>query len=198
MLLPMYFLLGILLVSACVTATRNVYIDLGANNGDSVTMFLNRFVANVSYSGDEKNIKSLKGSTSAVQNWELYVFEAHPKYSDGLKKQRESLLNNRLVSSFYLYTDTAISVMDGSTYFILDPEGWHEGSTLMSESQSAKGEVVKVKCIDIVTLFKDIGRFSTNDTVFVKMDIEGAEFPVVKRLLQYGLLDHITRIAIEW
>ena len=54
-----------------------------------------------------------------------------------------------------------------------------------------------IKCIDIITFLKEINIQET-DFLIVKMDIEGAEFNVVKRLMMNGYLKFIDKLAIEW
>lgn len=183
-------------------AVRHIYVDLGANNGESVKAFINDMSdeGNVAINGRAENRKALKEFVGAVKDWEVYVFEANPIFNERLMKQREEMLANRNVSAYHLFASTAISGSDGTISFILDNKGkvGDAGSTTMSESRSAIGSSLTVNSTDIVTLFKSIGRFAEEDVVLVKMDVEGAEYQIVKRIISKGLLPLIDKIGVEW
>ena len=60
------------------------------------------------------------------------------------------------------------------------------------------GKKVPIRLLDIVTLFR-AAKVRSEDFVFLKMDIEGLEYDIVRRLLVTGLLDHLVdKIAVEW
>ena len=67
-----------------------------------------------------------------------------------------------------------------------------------SDRLSAVGKKVPIRLLDIVTLFR-AAKVRSEDFVFLKMDIEGLEYDIVRRLLVTGLLDHLVdKIAVEW
>ena len=60
------------------------------------------------------------------------------------------------------------------------------------------GKKVPIRLLDIVTLLR-AARVRSEDFVFVKMDIEGLEYDIVRRLLVTGVLNQlIDKIAVEW
>jgi len=60
------------------------------------------------------------------------------------------------------------------------------------------GKKVPIRTLDILTFFKKL-HVHHDDFVFVKMDIEGFEYDIVRRLIVSGLLSHqIDKIAVEW
>ncbi len=67
-----------------------------------------------------------------------------------------------------------------------------------SDSLSAVGKKVPIRLLDIISLFR-AAKVRTEDFVFVKMDIEGLEYDIVRRLLVTGLLSYLVdKIAVEW
>ena len=67
----------------------------------------------------------------------------------------------------------------------------------MNESSSAVGRRINVTAVDIVTFFKKL-QIREMDEVVVKMDVEGAEYELCRRMIAYCLFPLINRIAIEW
>lgn len=183
-----------LLVFAVKVCSRNIYVDLGANCGDSVQTFLDNAVN----TGFDNEHNPAPKADRITKNWELYVFEANSVFTANLTLQRKSLLELKTVKAYNLYANTAIYTKDGTTSFVVDHEKYHEGSTIMRESYSATSDAVTVKCIDIVSLFKTIGKFTFKDKVYIKMDVEGAEYPIIRRMIQHGLLSYVEKIAVEW
>ena len=51
--------------------------------------------------------------------------------------------------------------------------------------------------IDILDIFQK-HQINKNSLVIIKVDIEGAEFQVLRHLLNRGLLAHIDTLAVEW
>ena len=67
----------------------------------------------------------------------------------------------------------------------------------MNESASAVGTKVNVTAVDIVTFLKKL-QIREMDEVVIKMDVEGAEYALCRRMIAYCLFPLIDRIAIEW
>lgn len=60
------------------------------------------------------------------------------------------------------------------------------------------GKKVPIQLLDISTLFSKL-RIRRDDFVFLKMDVEGLEYDLVRRLLVTGILSNlIDKIAVEW
>jgi FkbM family methyltransferase len=66
------------------------------------------------------------------------------------------------------------------------------GSTLISEKiDSDKGELMEVACVDIMGIIP-------NEPFCLKVDIEGAEYDVLERLIDSGKSDLVDRLYVEW
>ena len=181
---------------------RNIYIDVGANDGSSIISFLSGGTLtkteerNAAVEGFQKNNDSLRAGLNMEEPWEIYVFEANPLFIDQLETQREQLLTTGRVKTYKLFRATAITTFDGFVPFILDNnEEGAAGSTTLGDSMSAVGRTINVTAVDVVTLFRE---FRESDTVVMKMDIEGGEYDVLRRMITHGLMALVDAIAVEW
>ena len=137
--------------------------------------------------------------TNHTAVWDVIVFEANSLFTERLGSDRARLLAEGKVKSYHLYNGTAISVKDGFIDFILDNnQTGSSGSTLQSDSRSAVGRKISTPMVDIVTLFKT-HHIRRQDYVVVKVDVEGHEYDLVRRMIVTGLLDRfIDKLAVEW
>jgi FkbM family methyltransferase len=153
---------------------RNVYIDLGANIGDTVRQFLTE---NPSY--------------------ECYAFEPNMAL---LPRLAEAGL--QLPQPHYLIW-AAAWVFDGTI------DLFQSGSPAASTIVSGKVEFtergwppidysrpVRVPSVDFSQWLAR--RFSPGDNITVKMDIEGAEYAVLEKMLADGTLSMLKMLRCEW
>ncbi|RYH05724.1 FkbM family methyltransferase [archaeon] len=181
---------------------RNVYIDLGANNGESISTFMGK-ASNQGVQIDGSN--AVKGGISELIRgflpdalWHIVAVEANDQHDGTLLTLKDTMLKHPNVSSFSLYNGTAVSDKDGTIEFIWDSARRGDaGSTTMSESYSAVGNRMSIPALDIVTLFRK-ENIHVDDFVVLKVDIEGAEYNVVRRILLSHLWRMIDKIAVEW
>jgi hypothetical protein len=70
----------------------------------------------------------------------------------------------------------------------------NECSDPQSPSYRNNKSIIEVKCIDIV----DIINKYLNAFLVVKLDVEGSEFRILRRLLESGMIQHINHLYVEW
>ena len=157
---------------------RKVFIDCGAHDGCSVRKFLD-----ITEDGAE---------------YEVYSFEPNPK-----------LAHHHPVGDAVFY-DKAVWTSDGPHTFYM--HGTTGGSTLVEEknihntlkAQSRPSimkvqglpEAITVECIDISKWIST--KFAKEDYIVLKMDIEGAEYQILDKMIAEGTIDYINEFAIEW
>ena len=184
--------------------SRNIFIDLGANDGSSVSAFINGISktssVGVGIEGSQVNRNKLRSNAGKGDNdWHVFVFEANIKHTPKLEAQRAQMLASKSVRSYTLFNGTAISTSNATLPFVLDDmNGGDASSTLMRESQSATHLTRSVPAVDILSLFRDIITVVASDYVVMKIDIEGAEYSLLRRIIIQGLLPLIDKIAVEW
>lgn len=153
--------------------TRHIYIDVGAYDGDSIKYFMT----------------ARRGLPVAADEFELYAFEPNPAFAKKLGRLQKRYPNLLTVS-----TDAAW-VADGTHEFALDQSKTPLGSTLMA----SKHDIWNANPIVTVTTF-DLDAFIrqfAGDYIIVKMDIEGAEFPICEKLLATGTIELIAQLWVE-
>jgi len=95
-------------------APKNVFIDLGANKGDSVYNFFGL------------NAKALGGKLETLvekklilnKKWIIYAFEANPVFDKNLTDMKSKMIS--LGHEIYLFNSTAAFTYDGTIDFYID------------------------------------------------------------------------------
>jgi len=153
---------------------KNVFLDLGANKGDSVVNFLG--ITKTALGGKMSNLIDL----NLVKNksWIIYAVEANPHFNKALSDLKKQLERDETIK-MHLYNETAAWTSDGFVEFFVDTvnsgnDFW--GSSLNKNHPDAvrSGQKsVKVRSVDVARLIK---QYDERDLVVVKMDIEGIIF----------------------
>lgn len=151
--------------------TRRIYIDLGANVGDTVSQYM------------EKSSRS-----------QIYAFEPNPKLAKHLKKRFKG--QNVFVSAkaawiidgvmtLYLGHDLSSTLVKGKIQSVDYPEFniTYKRKTLVQTIDFARWLLEHV---------------SFDDYVVIKMDIEGSEYKVLQRLVDTDAIDLVDVIYCEF
>ncbi|GJQ12408.1 hypothetical protein GpartN1_g4344.t1 [Galdieria partita] len=186
----------------------NFYFDLGSNVGDSIVHFVLHNITSVgSASSALRRFANRIGVVSS--EYCVYGFEGNPIFNDGLKKLE--LLLQGYTKKTEIRTETVVTDEDGTTQLYLDLVNedhhfWgssiHNGTRDVVKSGS---QAVNVTAVDFAMFLKQRvvdkreckGR--NVPMVIVRMDIEGAEYRVIRRLFEQGLLCHyIDYLIVEF
>ena len=187
----------------CLKHPARIFVDLGSNDGQSIEWEVNRV------------------TRSKVKQYDAVIsFEMNPLFWAALEIRLESLRKKGMCTRLYkgaaftkeakltanLNTPDQVTVsrssglvynMTGSSIF--DRREYHcdGGSTSTAcKKNGQKATKVEVDAFNIPALFLDM--FEEKDHVFVKMDIEGAEYTVLEHLINSTALCRIDELAIEW
>ena len=151
---------------------RKIFLDVGAWDGISVKLF-------------RKHWKN-------HEEFEIHSFECNLNLLERLKKEK----------NINVY-DTAAWVYDGTVDFYMAPPEFPYSFTLCSSliKEKTTGNLdiknpVKVKCIDFSKWIMD--NLSKEDYIILKMDIEGAEWEVLPKMMKDGSMDYIDEFYGEW
>lgn len=172
--------------------SRNIFIDLGANKGDSIRSFTE--------SEDAQGGNSVK-ERGRNGGWEIFAFEANPIFDEKLINLGNEI-NKAGLNSIKIFNSTAISTENGWVEFYLDTVNEKQdywGSSLISNHPDvvASGNLrISVKSVDIHSFI--INNFSRNDYIIIKMDIEGYEFQLFRHMFVKGTIDFIDEIYVEF
>jgi FkbM family methyltransferase len=158
-------------------------------------------------------IGSLNGVDSS---WVVYSFEANPytfELSDksafpGVNFINKGVWSEDCTRSLSIETWPG-SVQDGDNNFLINKDlkdGPIGGaSNLLSDDwikpdyiadHLIKKDVLEVECIDLPKFIMD--NFDVNDYILMKLDIEGAEYPILEKMFQTGAIDYVNKMYVEW
>ena len=151
---------------------KKVFLDCGGNDGCSVRKFRDLH--------DKNN------------NYIIHSFEPNPIF----KKCYSYFIN-------HTFHEVATWIYDGNIKLYLDYiDG--DGSSLIQEkkilfdspSQIQEKKSTNIKCIDLSKWILD--NFVSTDRIILKLDIEGAEYDVLKKMILDGSINYIDELFIEW
>ena len=143
--------------------------------------------------------KQLFFGSEPPYDWHVLTFEpsqdaweSNIKHLDGIGER---------FASFKMY-QAAIADSDGTTTFKWLPH-WKAASTCVAEPlteiEGCETVEYEVEKIDIRRVVEEVIRKDSNASIYVKCDIEGAEFSVLPRLLTIeGVGQWVKAIYVEW
>lgn len=145
---------------------RHIFIDLGAGDGDTIRQFRNW--KSLAYDSDIK--------------WEMYGFDPDPRNAKLWKNRPEKDTT---------FSREAAWIKSGTTQLRMSEDSL--SSTIMKEKDMSELETKKcmVYCFD----FSEWLRQFENDHVIIKMDIEGAELPILTKMINDGT-DYIPELTL--
>ena len=162
---------------------RKIFIDCGAHCGCSIRNF-------------EKNFKSKFDKTihekypDISPKWEIYSFEPNPSLWDFVEKHDTNLIKK------------AIWINDDlSKFWIIGKKTG--GSTLFKKKgerhkklKRHKVTTTEVECIDFSAWIVD--NFEKSDFIFLKVDVEGAEYSIFDKMIEDDSMSYVNLLAGEF
>lgn len=174
------------------TPSKNVYFDLGTNNGDSIKYFLAK--------SNKMPYSLLKNYEKRLNSkWEIFAFEANSYFNNDLELLKNECINEGHV--FHLFNETAAWIKNETIKFYLDTVNFNKsfwGSSVIKKHPDvvkSNQKNVEVRGVDISSLLK---QFKKDDEIVMKIDIEGAEYKLLLHLLKQNTLQLIDFIIIEF
>lgn len=148
---------------------KKVFLDLGTHNCEGLTHFKN-----------ELNID---------KSWEVHAFEPNPKLD------MECLNNMNLNIDLH---KAGVWIEAGTFEFkMFGKDGLSQGGYIAPIGTPEYGDFHSNTTVNCINLLEFLDQFD-NDEVYIKMDIEWAEFAIIEALLNKGWKQNIKRIWIEW
>lgn len=114
----------------------------------------------------------------------VYIFEPNPNIPVEAHIDRFPDLN-------IIWKKQAVWTEDGKAMF---STGEREDAARLTDVRKSPGEEVEVETIDFSKFVADL----PDDKITVSMDIEGAEYPVLRKMLEEGTAQKITLLDIEF
>ena len=142
---------------------KKIFIDCGANIGQSAEAWINNIDNNKEY--------------------ELHCFEASKKVFPTLSQRTINFVNDGNNMTSY---NKAVWINNDGVRF-------HDMGNESSSTDIRKRGMVadKMKLVKSINLSEFIKNYSKDDMIVLKMDIEGGEYTIVPHLYETGALDYI-------
>ena len=157
--------------------SRNVYIDCGANLG--------------------QGFERLKRQGFMRNTDEIFMFEPLPNaYNFLCDRYKEATIYS---SAVWVRNEEKIFSIEKATINNVSEVGHASnllGDTYRRLDDRFLWEDINIRCIDFHEFL--VSNFSVNDNIFLKLDIEGAEYAVLDQLIETKSLDFIKTINIEF
>lgn len=147
---------------------RKIFLDLGGHDGCSVRKFRNTVDTDGEYL--------------------IYSFEVDSSFFKYFKNFKNHTFINK-----------AAWIKDGKEKFYKGRDMHRSGGTLFSKKKSANIDLENPITVDTIDFSKWVlDNFSKDDYIILKMDIEGAEYKVIPKMMEDGSFDFIDKLWIEW
>jgi FkbM family methyltransferase len=147
---------------------NKIFIDAGANDGCSVKKFRQII---------DKNNQFM-----------IYSFEVDPIFSacfDNIKN--------------HMFINKAVWIKNGKQKFYRSSAILKDGGTLIKEKITGELDKKNPLLVDTLDFSKwIIENLSIEDYIILKMDIEGAEYKVISKMIKDGSFSYIDELYIEW
>ncbi len=133
-----------------------------------------------------KAIKKFKEcSFYGEQPWEVIAFEANPFITHRIAKADDVVLFNQ-----------ALWVEDGLLDFYLAKSTASSSVKKEKKTGGLKNTPITVESIDFSQWIRD--NLSKDDTIYMKLDIEGAEYEVLDKMIADGTMAYVNKLFIEF
>lgn len=145
------------------------FIDLGSHFG----AIIKKFMASKLYTSDCK----------------LYAFEPNPRITQEHLSFYPECVN---------ISTSAAWINDGTLDFYINDDPRYQGSSVCKEKTTGflnKESPVIVKCFDFSEWMNR--EFREGDDVIIKMNIEGAEYKLIPRMIQDGSINFVSRLYLR-
>ena len=149
-----------------------IILDIGANDGCSVLKFKDIL--------KEKNI----------EDYQIYSYEPNPFFKNYLKKISRENKNVKVHMNL-------VGTKNKKTKLYIS-NGDNAGSSIFHNKRTNKiSRKIFVNCneIDIVEIIKKLPK---HDELWVKLDVEGAEYNIIPHLHKFDCIKSINKLFIEW
>ena len=119
--------------------------------------------------------------------YKVISFEGNPSFKDSFKEYKNHELINKCVW-----------VNDGKIRLYIDRQKNKSGSSVIKEKKTYidKNYYIDVECIDLSKWI--IKNMTKDDYVILKLDIEGAEYKILEKMIKDNTFDLIDVLYIEW
>jgi FkbM family methyltransferase len=153
---------------------KNIFLDLGTHECQGLNHFIN-------YELDIDNM------------WEIHTFEPNPLIDV-----------EKCIENFTHYNITvhrkAVWIKTGKVIFKQYGDNGTSQGSLLEETEGGKtyADYYSQTEVDCINLYEFIQSLDLNSNIYIKMDVEWAEYEIINHMLSLGWPKNIKKIWIEW
>ena len=118
------------------------------------------------------------------QSYKSYAWECNPKNVVGLKAWVEK------------YPEMDVTILENAAWIEDTTLKFHSTAPNSGQVLSKDKDAIDVKALDLAKWI--MSTFRKSDFIFLKMDIEAAEYYVLPHIFETGAIDYIDELQIEW
>lgn len=124
------------------------------------------------------------------KTWIIYAFEPNPDI-----KAEQRIEDHFQDVNIQLFRE-AVWIKDGEVKFHIS--GRDDAASIEGTSGHTEPKEVTVPSVDFSRFIAEIAPYGTTVRIIVSMDIEGAEFKVLEKMLEEKTIDYIVELDIEF
>ncbi len=135
--------------------------------------------------GKGSDFDGFKKHYDMSKNWKLYAFECNKQLVGDIKGRHSDVE----------VMNYAASNKDGKANLYFGPQ-YLNNSILQEKVSVSKNNFTEVNTIDLSNWIQN--NFTTNDYIVLLLDIEGAEYDVLEKMINDGSIDMIDELYLEF
>ena len=148
--------------------SKKVFIDCGANRGQSIDNFIDKW--------------------NDWKEYEILSYEGNPRLSSFFNKYN-SITNIKFYSK-------AVWIIDGTVEFYLCNDGDVSSSIIGTKKTGRLDKIPTiVECIDIDRVIRE---YSKEDYIILKIDVEGAEYELLNHMINKNTFEYVNVLYLEF
>jgi len=176
---------------------RNIFLDLGSNIGQGYERIRRHYYRAYYNNRDQSGSVIVRQQSYVPQDAEVYMFEPIPDAYKFLANKYDSVAK---VYNKAIWTENTTKTFNVAHTTIGFLPSKQQASNIMHkhdvDSNVESWKEVEVETINFSKFLKN--NFHHDDNIFMKMDIEGAEYPVLDQLMDTGAYKYLTTVNIEF
>jgi len=178
-----------------------VFVDVGANRGTHVRKLFEpaKYPTCPYLAVFDQSFGTSRSEPFSETGICAFGFEANPRWTTTLKQVEDSYTAQGWRTKFF--APTAVSNESGNvTFWLNDGAGNNSDWGASVEKVAPLAKAVTVNTTDLAGFMQELSAHSLPGYKLMKMDIEGAEFMVLPKLLEGSLLckSKLDKLTIEW
>lgn len=148
----------------------NFFVDCGFYRGATLRRYMDKGIVN--------------------KSWKVYAFEPN------IDLKEEEHIKDFFTDIDIEFIPKAVWVEDGEVSFHIS--GREDAASIAGTSGHTEPKEITVPCIDFSNFIANIAPRGQTVRIIVSMDIEGAEFKVLEKMLEDGSIYNIVELEIEF